>query len=85
MAALMVMILCFRMVRNPSRSGKLVRVYGGASLNRVSASVKGPQAAAIELGLVDELRMFRNPVIVGVGTPFLPAVTEDVGLHLIET
>ncbi len=42
-------------------------------------------AAAIELGLVDELRMFRYPVVVGGGTPFLPPVTEDVALHLIET
>jgi para-nitrobenzyl esterase len=32
--------------------------------------------AAIELGLVSELRMFRNPVVVGGGTPFLPPVTE---------
>jgi dihydrofolate reductase len=45
----------------------------------------GLAAAAIELGLVDELRMFRNPVIVGGGTPFLPPVTEDVPLDLIET
>jgi RibD C-terminal domain len=44
-----------------------------------------PAAAAIELGLVDELRVFRNPVIVGGGTPFLPAVTEHVPLNLIET
>jgi riboflavin biosynthesis pyrimidine reductase len=35
--------------------------------------------------LVDELRMFRNPVVVGGGTPFLPPVTEDVPLDLIET
>jgi dihydrofolate reductase len=30
----------------------------------------------IELGLVGELRMFRVPVVVGGGTPFLPPVTE---------
>ena len=29
--------------------------------------------------------MFRNPVVVGGGTPFLPPVTEDVPLELIET
>ncbi len=29
--------------------------------------------------------MFRYPVVVGGGTPFLPPVTEDVQLELIET
>jgi dihydrofolate reductase len=45
----------------------------------------GLAAAAVELGLVDELRMFRNPVVVGGGTPFLPPVTDDIALDLIET
>jgi dihydrofolate reductase len=45
----------------------------------------GLAAAAIELGLVDELRMFRNPVVVGGGTPFLPPVTEPIALDLTET
>src|SRR6185312_2724195 len=51
----------------------------------VSIGGAGLAAQAIELGLVDELRMFRHPVIVGGGTPFLPPVTEDVPLELIET
>jgi dihydrofolate reductase len=45
----------------------------------------GLAAQAIELGLVDELRMFRYPVVVGGGTPFLPPVTDDIALELIET
>src|SRR5215218_9802053 len=45
----------------------------------------GLAAAAIELGLVDELRMFRHPVVVGGGTPYLPPVREDVALDLVET
>jgi dihydrofolate reductase len=45
----------------------------------------GVAGAAIELGLVDELQMFRNPVLVGGGTPFLPPVTKDVPLVLVET
>lgn len=45
----------------------------------------GLAATAVELGLVDELRMFRNPIAVGGGTPFLPPVTEEIGLDLIET
>jgi dihydrofolate reductase len=51
----------------------------------VSIGGAGLAAAAIELGLVDELRMFRYPVLVGSGTPFLPPVTEDVPLDLAET
>ncbi len=45
----------------------------------------GLAAAAIELDLVDELRMFRYPIVVGGGTPFLPPVTKDVRLDLVET
>ncbi len=45
----------------------------------------GLAAEAINLGLVDELRMFRNPVLVGGGTPFLPPVAEQVPLELVET
>jgi dihydrofolate reductase len=45
----------------------------------------GLAAAAIELGLVNELRMFRYPGIVGGGTPFLPPVTDEVPLELVET
>jgi dihydrofolate reductase len=42
-------------------------------------------AGAFEAGLVDELRAFRHPIVVGGGTPFLPPVTEDVPLDLTET
>ena len=55
-------------------TGKDVAI-GGASL----------AAAAIELGLVDELRPLRHPVVVGGGTPFLPPVTEALSLELVET
>src|SRR3954447_9415507 len=51
----------------------------------VSIGGAGLAAAAIELGLVDELRVFRYPVVIGGGTRFLPLVTEDVPLDLIET
>src|SRR5213593_988655 len=56
----------------------------GATDKDVGIGGAGLAAAAIELGLVDELRMFRNPVVVGGGTRFLPPVTEDVPLDLIE-
>jgi dihydrofolate reductase len=51
----------------------------------VSIGGAGLAAAAIQLGLVDELRMFRYPIVVGGGTPFLPPVTEYVRLGLVET
>jgi dihydrofolate reductase len=45
----------------------------------------GLAGAAIELGLVDDFRIFRVPIIVGGGTPHLPAVTADIQLELRET
>lgn len=42
-------------------------------------------AEAIELGLVDDLRLFRHPIIVGGGTPSLPPVAENTRLNLVET
>jgi dihydrofolate reductase len=40
---------------------------------------------AIEAGLVDELRIFRHPVVVGGGTPFLPLVAKAIQFALVET
>jgi dihydrofolate reductase len=51
----------------------------------VSIAGAGLAAAAIELGFVDELRIFRYPILVGGGTPFLPPVTGHVPLDLVET
>lgn len=45
----------------------------------------GLAAQAIELGLVDELQIFRCPIVVGGGTPFLPPVAEYIPLDLIES
>jgi dihydrofolate reductase len=41
-------------------------------------------AEAIGLGLVDELRIFRAPTLIGGGTPLLPPVTAPVPLRLID-
>ncbi|WP_418961598.1 dihydrofolate reductase family protein [Streptomyces tritici] len=45
----------------------------------------GLAATAIEQRLVDELQMFRYPVVVGGGTPFLPPVFDELRLDLVET
>jgi dihydrofolate reductase len=45
----------------------------------------GLAATLIEAGLVDEFQPFVHPVIVGGGTPFLPALEETLDLELVET
>jgi dihydrofolate reductase len=45
----------------------------------------GLAASAIEQGLVDEFRLFVNPVVVGGGTPFFPPLERQIDLELVET
>jgi dihydrofolate reductase len=45
----------------------------------------GLAGQAIELGLVDEFRIFRYPVVVGGGTTYFPPVTEAIPLELVDT
>ncbi len=57
----------------------------GATDQDVEIGGAGLAAAAIELGLVDELRIFRIPLLVGGGTPYLPPAAQNILLDLIET
>jgi dihydrofolate reductase len=45
----------------------------------------GLAAGCIEQGLVDEYQPFVYPVVLGGGTPFLPALDERIDLELVET
>src|SRR3712207_9577907 len=68
------------MIRRPPRSTlfpytTLFRSVGGAGL----------ASSCIELGLVDEFQLFVNPVVLGGGTPYLPALEERINLELVET
>ena len=45
----------------------------------------GLAAEFIRRGLVDEFRLFVNPVVAGGGTPFFPALDEPLPLELLET
>jgi dihydrofolate reductase len=49
--------------------------------------VGGPTLAAtlIQAGLVDEYRLYVNPVILGGGRPFYPALEAPEELRLVET
>jgi dihydrofolate reductase len=76
--------------------GDNARLAGGSVAEEVAAalaagggdvSIGGAElaGAAFELGLIDELRIFRYPVVVGGGTPHLPPVEKTVALELVET
>lgn len=41
--------------------------------------------ACMELGLIDEWRLFLSPVVLGGGTPFFPALAAALDLELVET
>src|SRR3989440_12921041 len=45
----------------------------------------GLASTLIELGLVDEYRLFVSPVVLGGGTAFFPALEERIDLELAET
>jgi dihydrofolate reductase len=45
----------------------------------------GLASTFIKLGLVDEYRLFVSPVVLGGGTPYLPALDERISLELVET
>jgi dihydrofolate reductase len=45
----------------------------------------GLASTLIELGLIDEYRLFVCPVVLGAGTPYFPALEQRIGLELVET
>lgn len=60
--------------RLKEQPGKDIAV-GGAGLAR----------ACMELGLIDEWRLFVSPVLLGGGTPYFPTLEKGIDLELIET
>jgi dihydrofolate reductase len=51
----------------------------------VSVGGAGLAAAFAERDLIDEYRLFLNPVVLGGGTPFFPPLATRLDLELIET
>jgi dihydrofolate reductase len=60
--------------RLKEQPGKDIAV-GGAGLAR----------ACMELGLIDEWRLFVSPVLLGGGTPYFPPLDETINLELVDT
>ena len=51
----------------------------------VAVGGAGLAASLTRLGLIDEYRMFVNPVVLGAGTPYFPRLDEWIALELLET
>jgi dihydrofolate reductase len=45
----------------------------------------GLASSFTKLGLIDEFRLFVNPVVLGGGTPYFPPLDERIDLELVET
>ena len=60
--------------RLKEQPGKDIAV-GGAGLAR----------ACMELGLIDEWRLFLSPVLLGGGTPYIPPLDKTINLELVDT
>jgi dihydrofolate reductase len=45
----------------------------------------GLASTLIDLGLVDEYRLFVAPVVLGGGTPYFPPLEKAINLELVET
>jgi dihydrofolate reductase len=45
----------------------------------------GLASTFMQVGLIDEYRLFVSPVVLGAGTPYFPALDERIELELVET
>ncbi|WP_426623074.1 dihydrofolate reductase family protein [Leifsonia sp. McL0607] len=68
-----------------SVADELAAAMAQAGGRDISIGGAGLASAALRAGLVDELRLFRDPVVVGGGTPYLPPLAEPLMLDLVET
>ncbi|HEX2755353.1 MAG TPA: dihydrofolate reductase family protein [Candidatus Limnocylindrales bacterium] len=74
-------------------NSRLVRDDAVAEVARLKAQpgfdmdVGGPTLAGalMRAGLIDEVRLFLQPVVLGTGLPFFPPLEDRIGLKLLET
>jgi dihydrofolate reductase len=57
-----------------NKSGKDIMIFGSANLSKT----------LIKLGLIDELRLMVNPVVLGKGKPFFRGIKGQLNLHLLK-
>jgi dihydrofolate reductase len=86
-------IVISRTLERVEWNSRLVRDDAAAEVARLKAQpgfdmdVGGPTTASalMRLGLIDEYRLFIQPVILGAGRPFFPPLDDRIGLKLLET
>jgi dihydrofolate reductase len=86
-------IVFSRSLERVDHDARLVRDDVVAEVVRLKAQpdfdmgVGGPTITAplLAAGLVDEIRAYVQPVVLGAGSPFLPPLDERIGLELVET
>jgi dihydrofolate reductase len=66
-------------------ASEVARLKAGPGDGVVSAGGAGFAASLIQLDLVDEYRMFVNPVVLGGGTPYFPRLDHRLSLELLAT
>jgi dihydrofolate reductase len=66
-------------------ASEVARVKAGPGDGVVSAGGAGLAATLIQLDLVDEYRMFMNPIVLGGGTPYFPSLDHRLSFELLET
>jgi dihydrofolate reductase len=66
-------------------AGEVARLREAPGAGVVSVGGAGLASTLIELDLIDEYRLFVQPVVVGGGTPYFPALDRRIELELLET
>jgi dihydrofolate reductase len=66
-------------------AGEVARLREEPGEGVVSVGGAGLASALIKLDLIDEYRLFVDPVVVGGGTPYFPPLDHKIELELLET
>jgi len=66
-------------------AGEVTRLREEPGEGVVSVGGAGLASTLIKLDLIEEYRLFVNPVVLGAGTPYFPALDHRIELELLET
>lgn len=65
--------------------GEVAKLKEAPGEGVISVGGAGLASTLIKLDLIDEYRLFVNPVVLGGGTPYFPALDRRIELELLET